>query len=90
MEIKLSISKFKKGEEVYLYDGSGSCLVTITDVYKWGNNWYYDIDANNYAKGFELEFVPEGALGKSPWVPADAKPFSYMTMRRLYMEFKNR
>ena len=89
MEIKLTVSKYRKGDEVYLYEEHGACLVTITDAYKWGNQWYYDIDASNYAKGFELQFVPEYSLGNKTSPNKENKPLSYSTMRRLYLEFKN-
>lgn len=86
---KLDMPKYRVGDKVYLYDYCGSCLVTITNAYKWCGKWHYDVDASNYAKGFELEFVRETALGKSPWAKKNAEPYDYLTWRKLYLEYKN-
>lgn len=89
MEIKLNMPRYRIGDEVYLYEENSICIVKITNVYKWGDCWYYDIDASYYAKGFELQFVPETALGKKSEPSSSNKPLSYLTMRRLYLEFIN-
>lgn len=88
---ELKPPKYRVGDEVYLYDYCGSTLVTITDVYKWCDKWYYDVDASRYAKGFELEFVRETALGRDPFDgKKNADPYDYLTWRKLYMEYKNK
>lgn len=88
MELKLNPPMYRVGEEVYLYEENSCCLVTIQDVYKWGDCWYYDIDASYYAPGFKLEFVQESALGKTTTPKCFNNPLPYMTMRRLYLKFK--
>jgi hypothetical protein len=86
---KLKQPKFRIGDTPYLYMYDCTCMVTVTDVYKLGDNYYYDIDASWYAEGFELVCVSEKMLGNRTDPGKDNIVIDYYDMQRLYRDYKN-
>lgn len=62
---RITLSKFRPGDDVYLYDGHGCTLVTILEVYMIDNEWYYEIDCSMLKYGMILEQVSEIYLGRN-------------------------
>lgn len=77
---KFSLSKFRKGDKVYFYDGLGCVYVEILDVYFIDCEWYYEIDCSNYKRGMILEYVSEDYLGLSTNPKKHNKRFSSRKM----------
>lgn len=83
MKIKLIPSKYRINDKAYLIYEGGGCLVTILDVYRHNGKWFYDVDASEYMRGFELEWVVETALSKYPSGTKDTTPISRKRMKEL-------
>lgn len=83
MKIKLIPSKYRVNDEVYLIYEGGCVLAKISDVYRYNGKWYYDVDASLHMKGFELQWVVETALSKSPSGTKDTTPISRRKMKEL-------
>lgn len=86
---RLRQPKYRIGDKPYLYMYDGACMVTITGVYKLGDNYYYDIDASYYAKDFELVCVSERLLGNNPKPGKYNIVISYYDMQQLYRDYKS-
>lgn len=89
MIVKLIPNEFRKGDEVYLLDGIGCCLVTIIDCYKRRDRWFYSINCDNYLKGLELENVPETALSKKGYATKGKIPITTEYMDMLIKEYED-
>lgn len=78
---KISLSKFRVGDDVYLYDGHGCTLVTILEAYMIDNEWYYEIDCSMLKSGMILEQVSEIYLGRNTNPDISNKRISHKTIR---------
>lgn len=90
MIISLNPNKFRVGDEVYLLTSGGCCLVTITDCYKYNDDWFYSVNADNYTTGLELEWVSEKSISKKTYARKYNKPIPIEIMESILEEFNER
>lgn len=88
MIIKLIPQRYRVGDEIYLLFGNSYVLVTVTDAYKYSGRWFYSIDVSNYTEGFELEWIYEEALSKTPSGTKRNKPLPAGVFFKLVAQFE--
>ena len=77
------LPKFHAGQKAYLHNGVGSCfLVKILDIYRYNEEWYYDVDASSYSRGMKLGYVSEKYLTKKSYQKPDCR-YSTKTIQKL-------
>lgn len=81
--LRYSLSKYRVGQELYLYLSNNSAFsCKIEDVYMIDKKWYYDVDCNWYASGLVLENIHEEMLGYKITPTKDNIRLSSQLMKR--------